>query len=229
MPSTLKVMTAIARMVVSVTGACAYACVYLRDRLSAACVLVASAMLHEHQDHIQHEAADSGRVQWADRPPRVRVASSTKQMGCLKIECWQDSHRLKGLGSLTKCGIALQKGENALQGIALQNSCQTSTSLQKCGIALQRHRDRLGLRVVFERVRALLTADAGLLETAEWSGRVEYVVCVHPDGARPEGTAHPVDGVHVLAEDTCGEAIVAVIAPRNHLLLIAPLRRAHHG
>ena len=51
--------------------------------------------------------------------------------------------------------------------------------------ALESDGNCLTFGVCFDTLFAQLTTVAAHLETAEWSGSIEDVVAVHPDGARP--------------------------------------------
>src|SRR5213075_1434935 len=68
----------------------------------------------------------------------------------------------------------------------------------------QVHPDRLGLRVLLQRVAALVAAEAGLLEAAEGEGRIVEVVRVHPYRAGLDGARHAVRLRDVAGPDRGG-------------------------
>mmetsp|Transcript_51677 Transcript_51677/g.137645 ORF Transcript_51677/g.137645 Transcript_51677/m.137645 type:complete len:238 (-) Transcript_51677:1022-1735(-) len=119
----------------------------------------------------------------------------------------------------------------------LSSSSATSSLFSPGGGALchsisvpgvHRHHDALHLRVVLERVLALLAAPAAGLEAAERGRHVEVVVAVDPDGPSLQAPRCRKCRANVAGADPRAEAVVRVVRPLDCLVQSFEFHELHH-
>lgn len=90
-------------------------------------------------------------------------------------------------------------------------------SLQPCWI-LDRGDNCLHLQVILEAVFSLLPSDSAHLVSTEWDSGIEGVEAVDPDCAHSQCSHQSVCSVEVLGENSCSEAVPAVVGPLDNFV-----------
>src|ERR1700743_1240893 len=94
-------------------------------------------------------------------------------------------------------------------------------------VCLQLYGYGLDFRVLLQAVFAKLTANAGLLESAERSGCVKHVIAVHPDCTRADAVGDGVRLADVARPDAGGQAVHGFVGALHELVNVLEFQDRH--